>query len=126
MISAKHADVIANFHLVLSTTNRIGIFGSEEGRKVADEWRKQQQDLRIAIRKVSFVPDHVHIAVRVHPAVSPANVVIGLMNVAQDCVQDRLIVAGVNRLWQPSAYVGSYGEFTSPQIRKYIEALSIL
>jgi REP element-mobilizing transposase RayT len=122
-ITAKHADVISNFHLVLSTRHRLGVFGSEQGRKVAVEWQKQQQRLRIAIRKVSFVPDHVHIAVRMHPAESPADVVIALMNAAQDCVQDRLIVAGVDRLWEPSAYVGSYGEFTSPQIRKYIEAL---
>lgn len=122
-ITAKHADVVANFHLVLSTRYRLGVFGSEQGRKVAVEWQIQQKDLGIAIRKVSFVPDHVHIAVRIHPAVSPADVVIGLMNSAQDCVQDRLILAGLDRLWEPSAYVGSYGEFTSPQIRKYIEGL---
>jgi hypothetical protein len=27
---------------------------------------------------------------------------------------------GQSRVWQPSAYIGGYGDLTSPQIRKYI------
>lgn len=33
----------------------------------------------------------------------------------------QLIAAQVDRLWQPSAYLGSYGDLASPQIRKYIQ-----
>jgi hypothetical protein len=32
-----------------------------------------------------------------------------------------VILAGMERLWQPSAYCGTYGEMLSPQISKYIQ-----
>jgi REP element-mobilizing transposase RayT len=117
----KHASVVSQFHIVLATSGRIGIFGSESGQRVAETWRRLQSQWRIALLKVSFVPDHVHLALRLHPAVSPADTVIELMNVSQELMKRELISAGVDRLWQPSAYVGSYGDLASAQIRKYIE-----
>jgi putative transposase len=123
-ISPNHSVVVAQFHLVLATRWRRGVFGAQEGRAVADEWRKLQTSLRAALIKVSFLPDHVHLAIRAHPAVSPANLVVELMNSAQQVIFDRfagaILQARVERLWQPSAYIGSYGDLTSPQIRKYI------
>jgi REP element-mobilizing transposase RayT len=120
-ISAKHAMVGARFHLVLATFGRRGLLGSQEGRKVASEWRRLQNELRIALVKVSFVPDHVHLALRVHPTVSPSTITAALMNVAQEVMQHELSCAGLERLWEPSAYLGSYGDLASPQIHKYIE-----
>jgi REP element-mobilizing transposase RayT len=120
-ISPKHAVVVAQFHLVLSTWGRRGILGSEQGRRIASEWRRLEYDLGIALVKVSFVPDHVHIALRAHPTVSPASIVASLMNAAQDVVQLEMIQAGVERLWALGAYIGSYGDLSSTQIRKYIE-----
>ncbi|PWT87959.1 MAG: hypothetical protein C5B55_13935 [Blastocatellia bacterium] len=76
---------------------------------------------RVALIKVSFVPDHLHIALRVHPAVCPSDTVVALMNSAQETVGSQLIRAGIDRLWQPSAYVGSYGELTTAQVRRYID-----
>ncbi len=122
-LAAKHACVVAQFHVVLATRQRRGVFGSLEGRTIAAEWRRRQEEMRIAIVKVSFVPDHVHLAVRLHPAVSPADVVVALMNAAQDIAQDLLVREGLERLWQKSAYVGSYGDLASPQVRKYIRSL---
>jgi putative transposase len=123
-ISPNHLVVVAQFHLVLATRWRRGVFGSQEGRAVADEWRKLQTSLRAALIKVSFLPDHVHLAIRAHPLVSPANLVVELMNSAQQVIFERfagaILQARVERLWQPSAYIGSYGDLTSPQIRKYI------
>jgi REP element-mobilizing transposase RayT len=71
--------------------------------------------------KVSFVPDHAHVALRAHPAISPADIAIALMNSAQEEISGALIPARLERLWQPSVYLGSYGDLASPQIRKYIE-----
>lgn len=123
-ISPNHSMVVAQFHLVLATNRRRGIFGSQEGSAVAAEWRRLQTGLRAALLKVSFLPDHVHLALRTHPAISPAELAVELMNAAQQVVFERFaeaaIQARVERLWQPSAYIGSYGDLTSPQIRKYI------
>lgn len=115
---------MSKFHLVLATRHRRGVFGSFEGLKLATEWRTLQEQLGIALIKVSFVPDHVHIAVQLHPTVSPADVVAGLMNAGQEAIQDTLVQVGLDRLWEPSAYLGSYGDLASSQISKYIENLA--
>ena len=70
------------------------------------------------------MPDHVHLAVTLHPAVEPASVVVGLMNAGQEAMWHRfdrdVIQAGIERLWQPSAYIGSFGELTSNAISSYV------
>jgi len=120
-ISPKHAVVIAKFHMVFSTSGRRGIMGSQVGRRIAQRWLAIQQNARIALIKVSFVPDHVHIALRCHPSVSPASVAAILMNSAQEIMKAELIQAGVDRLWANSAYIGGYGDLSDAQIRKFIE-----
>jgi REP-associated tyrosine transposase len=125
ILAPRHAWVLARFHLVFSTWHRRGVFGSAEARAVAEQWEHMQTRLRFKLIKVSFVPDHVHIAVRLHPAVSPAALSVELMNAAQELACSKLaqsvIKAGVERLWQPSAYLGSYGDLASGQIRAYID-----
>lgn len=123
-ILPKHAVVIARFHLVFSTMRRRGILGSVQGRRIATEWLRIQRELKFALIKVSFVPDHVHIAVRTHPSISPAAVVAVLMNAAQEVMKQEMIQAGVDRLWMNSAYIGSYGDLSNPQIRKYMDGIS--
>ena len=120
-LAPKHAVVIAKFHLVFSTTLRRDILGSTQGKKITQEWLTIQETLQFALLKVSFVPDHVHIALQSHPAVSPAAIAAALMNAAQQVVLEELIQARVGRLWMNSAYVGSFGELSSAQIRKYLE-----
>ncbi len=125
MLQAKHAHVVLQFHLVLATWRRRGVFAAEEARAVTAAWRGLQGSLRFALRKVSFVPDHVHVAVRLHPAESPAALVVALMNEAQkviwECFPEAAIGARVERLWQPSAYIGSFGDLATPKVRKYLE-----
>jgi REP element-mobilizing transposase RayT len=124
LLQANHAYTRLRFHLVLATWRRHGIFAVEEARAVARRWRALQAEHPFALLKVSFVPDHVHIAAGLHPSLAPANLAVALMNAAQDILAeqfaDSLIRAGVNRLWQPSAYVGSFGDLASPQVQAYI------
>lgn len=121
LVSPKHAVVVAEFHIVLVTRYRKCVFGSRDGQAVADGWRNLRITIPVCMRKVSILPDHCHIAIRSHPSVTPAEIVIELMNSAQDVVINELIRVGLDRLWEPSAYIGSYGDRASPQIRKYIE-----
>lgn len=123
-LSAHHAVTILQLHIVLSTWQRKGVFGQAEGSAVANRWRQMQGELQAAVEKVSFVPDHVHLAVRIHPSVSPANMVVALMNAAQELLwrdfADSAIHAGAERLWQPSAYIGTYGDLESAKIAAYV------
>ncbi len=123
-ITPKHAAVVSQFHAVLATSWRKGIIGSQDGQRIASSWLALSDKLRISLIKVSFVPDHVHFAFRTHPMVAPIDVVVALMNSAQEIMSRSLIAARVDRLWQPSCYIGSYGDLASSQVRKYIESWS--
>lgn len=76
------------------------------------------------IEKVSFVPDHVHLAVQTHPSLSPANLVVALMNASEELMwkdfSHSVIQARLERLWQPGAYIGSYGDIESAKIGAYV------
>ena len=117
--SPKHGVVVAQFHIVLSTNFRKGVFLAKDGEDITRVWCDALP--QCALIKVSFVPDHVHIALRMHPALAPADVVVMLMNSAQEIMTNQMVRAGLDRLWQPSAYIGSYGDLASAQIKKYLE-----
>ena len=123
-LSAQHAVTLLRFHVVLCTWRRQGVFGQAAGEATANRWRQLQAELGVALEKVSFVPDHVHLAVRTHPTVSPAKMTLALINAAQELLwrdfDQSVIRAGVERLWQPSAYIGSYGDLESAKIASYV------
>jgi len=123
-LRAKHAVTHLQHHVVLATWRRKGVFGDESGEAVARCWKHLLSQRPAALAKVSFVPDHVHVALRVHPAVSPAALILELMNSAQELMWDTfanpVIRAGVERLWQPSAYLGSFGDLESSRVSSYV------
>jgi len=123
-LCANHAVTILQFHVVLATWKRKGVFGQAAAEATADGWRRMQGQHQMAIEKVSFVPDHAHVAVRAHPSRSPAEIVVALMNSSQERMwgdfSEPVIRAGVERLWQASAYIGSYGDLESAKIGAYV------
>ncbi|MBN1270328.1 MAG: IS200/IS605 family transposase [Kiritimatiellae bacterium] len=125
---AVHAWTILQFHIVLATWRRKGVFDSQSGPVVTKKWQNMQTEHGFRLLKVSFVPDHVHVGVRLHPSKSPGDVAVVLMNSAQDVMHEQfpeeLIRAGVQRVWQNSAYIGSYGDITSGKIRGYVKKWS--
>jgi REP element-mobilizing transposase RayT len=124
LVRAEHAATLLQHHVVLATWWRKGVFGASAAQVNAESWQTVCRQQRAALMKVSFVPDHVHLAVRVHPSVSPNVLTLALMNAAQELMWTHfdhdVIQAGTPRLWQPSAYLGSYGDLASPQISAYL------
>ena len=127
-LETDHAVTWLRYHLVLATWFRRGVFDATSGEAVTKSWLSLQSPGRFLIDKVSFLPDHVHVAVSVHPTTSPANVVVALMNAAQETMwrefQSAVIRARANRLWQPSAYVGSFGQLSSNAVSAYLNRWS--
>jgi REP element-mobilizing transposase RayT len=125
-LQSPHARTRLRFHVVLATWRRQGVFGAQAGAAIARAWRDLEQTSRFALLKVSFVPDHVHIALNVHPVVAPGPLVVELMNAAQLVIwrdfSGDAIQARIERLWQPSAYVGSYGDLATPQFQAYLRS----
>jgi REP element-mobilizing transposase RayT len=123
-VCAAHAFTMLRFHLVLGTWARRGVFAQDEAQAVTEAWQALEQNERFTLMKVSFVPDHVHLAVRTHPAVAPAALVVRLLNVAQEVIwadfASAAIQARIPRLWQPGAYVGSFGELTTASVQRYL------
>ncbi len=124
-ICPKHAFTVLRYHVVLSTKRRQGVFGSVEGEAITRAWLEPGSLRKFVILKISFLPDHVHVAVRTHPAVSMPLLITELMNSGQDVMfrefPELLIKAGIDRLWTAGAYFGGYGNVNSTFVRRYIE-----
>jgi len=124
ILQTDHARTRLRFHVVLATWRRRGVFVQSSAEMICDGWRLLQSELQMVVEKVSFVPDHVHVAIALHPNASPAGTLIPMMNAAQQLMWERfdatVVKAGVERLWQPSAYIGSFGDLTSNAISAYV------
>ncbi|MDZ4848255.1 MAG: IS200/IS605 family transposase [Pirellulaceae bacterium] len=124
-MATDHAVTSLKFHVVLATWKRQGVFSAEAAKAIVANWRDQQARLRVVFDKFSFLPDHVHIAVEVHPTVSPTLLVTKLMNASQEFAfenfPENVIRAKAERLWQPSAYIGSFGDLTTAAMKSYID-----
>ncbi len=123
-LQTDHAFTVLRVHVVLATWGRRGVFLPNSAQAVCDAWRSMQSEWRVFVDKVSFLPDHVHVAIALHPSVPPAEVVPRMMDVSQvlmwERFDDAVIRAGIERLWQPSAYLGSFGELTSNAVSAYV------
>jgi putative transposase len=123
-LSTDHTVTRLRFHIVFSTWQRRGIFDQSTAKAVCSRWLEQQAELRIVFEKVSFLPDHVHLAVRLDPSTNPEAVSLNLLNSAQEVLWNQfdvdVIRAGLERLWQPSAYLGSIGDVTSSAMSAYV------
>jgi len=126
ILRAAHASFELNHHLVLATSQRKGIFTSGLGKALSDYWLRVAAKHGFAIDQVSVVPDHVHLLVRIVPSMSIEDCALLLMNNGQYFVGKNypqvLIEAGVNQLWQASAYAGTCGEYTSALIQKWLRS----
>ncbi len=123
-LQTSHAETKLLFHVVLCTPGRLGFFSSAHGRATTELLKRWQEEQRYRLLKVSFVPDHVHLALRLHPTVVPSQLILTLMNEIQDFAgqnfSSQMVRKGLKRLWQPSAYIGSFGDITSAAMKQYV------
>ena len=123
-LSAAHSVGLLRYHLVFGTMYRKGIFTQTEARRILSVWRELEEAGQFCLLKASFVPDHVHVAIRLHPAVRPLSLAVDLMNAGQTVMFEEfpeiMIRYGSDRLWENGAYVGSFGNVNSRAIRQAI------
>ena len=128
-LEPKHSHARIQWHIVLATWDRKGTFSRGEAAAVCQDWEERLRHWRLRLRKVSFLPDHVHVALRTHPSVAPAEVALELMNRSQDLMVERfseaLIPTGSPRVWKPSAYIGSYGDLSTRMMQAYMSKLAL-
>jgi putative transposase len=123
-LSASHAVFDLSHHLVLSTRWRRGIFSSGVGRALTDYWLRVAAKRRFAIDRVSTVPDHLHLIVRIVPSMSIEACALLLMNNGQYFMAKNyphlLNQARVDQLWQDSAYAGTCGSYTTGLMQRWL------
>jgi len=94
------------------------------GRALSDYWLRVAAIRGFAIDQISVVPDHVHLLVRIVPKMSIEECAMLLMNNGQHFIgvnyPQVLVEAGVNQLWEASAYAGTCGEFTTAPIKAWL------
>jgi len=124
ILNAPHAKFDLSYHLVFATYNRKGVFTSNLGEALCEYWLKVACKRGFAIDQISVVPDHVHILVRHIPKMSIETCVLILLNNAQHFVGQRfphaLTHAGLDHLWQHSAYAGTCGQMSTALIKKWL------
>jgi putative transposase len=123
-LSVAHAVFDLNYHIVLATRYRQSIFDSTLGEELAKYWLRVASRRNFALDQVTILPDHVHMLIRTLPTMSVEECTLLLMNNAQHFIGEswshRLIEAGVNQLWQPSAYAGSCGELPTALLKGFL------
>ncbi len=123
-LSVAHAVFDLNYHLVLSTMFRQCIFDAKVGEALVNYWLKVAESREFALDRATILPDHVHLLVRTTPKMSIQECTLLLMNNGQHFIgkhwSPRLVQAGINQLWQPSAYAGSCGELPTALLKSFL------
>ena len=126
VLSVAHASFDLKHQLVLVTQFRRGIFDSRLGEALVNYWLKVSGRREFALDQVTVLPDHIHLLVRITPKMSIEECALALMNNGQHFLgknyPERLIEAGINQLWQPSAYAGTCGELPTALLKSFLRS----
>jgi putative transposase len=124
VLTAAHSVFDLNHHIVLATSYRRGVFGSRIGNELLEYWERVAIKKGFAIDRATVLPDHIHLLVRIVPKLSIENCVLALMNNGQHWFgkhyPELLAQAGLNQLWQPSAYVGTSGKVPTALVKSFL------
>jgi REP element-mobilizing transposase RayT len=123
-LTAAHASFELNHHLVFATRRRMGVFDSGIGETLSEYWLRVANKRGFAIDRISIVPDHIHLLVRIVPKMSIEECALSLLNNGQYFVGKLaphvLVQAGLEGLWQPSAYAGTTGQVTTALMKTFL------
>jgi putative transposase len=123
-LNAAHAHFELNYHLIFATRYRKGVFISSMGEVLCNYWLKVAAKHNFAIDQISVVPDHLHLLVRTTPQMSIETCTLALLNDGQHFIgkhfPQALTENKIDRLWQPSAYVGTCGERTTALMKAFL------
>ena len=125
-LTAAHSYFDLSHQLVFSTNKRHGVFDSHTGRALVEYWLQVAAKRNFAIDQVSVVPDHIHSIVRIVPSMSIEECALSLMNNGQHFIGNHypqvLIEAGLDQLWQGSAYAGTCGDYSTGLLQKWLRS----
>jgi len=125
ILRGAHSSFDLSHHLVFSTCRRRGVFDSLLGQELSSYWLRVASARGFAIDRITIVPDRTHMLVRIPPKISIEECALSLLNNGQYFVgrnePQALVRAGIDSLWQPSAYAGTTGKVTTALVKKFLD-----
>lgn len=123
-LRAAHAVFDLSYHLVIATRWRRSVFGSMLGSELVGYWLKVADKRGFALDEATVLPDHVHVLLRLPPKTSIEECALSLMNNSQHWLgkhhKAAIVHAGIDRVWQPSAYAGTCGKVTTAMVKRFL------
>ncbi len=125
-LSTAHSCFDLNHHLVVSTRFRASAFDSALGQELGEYWLKVAAKYGFALDRITILPEHAHLLLRTTPKSSLATCVLALLNNGEYFIcknsPQTLADAHIDRLWQPSAYVGTCGKDSTALVKAWLSA----
>ena len=122
----EHCFCLLNYHVVLSTQNRIPLFDEAIAPELFDYVVRVGAKHKFAVDRIGLLPDHMHLLLEAVPGVSIEQCVRAILDNTRHWMTSRysgvLRQTGAWDVWQPSFYAGTVGEYSTAQITKFLRS----
>ena len=119
-----HCLTILQYHLVLVTDFRIPIFDEVIAPRLCQYILAVGHKRGFAVERISVLPDHIHLVIEAVPSLTMDECAISLANNTRHWLEKNywgvLKQTEAWNVWRPSYYVGTTGEYTTAQVRKFL------
>jgi putative transposase len=121
-----HCLCLLNYHIVLATQHRLAIFDESMAPGLFDYVTSIGAKHRFAVDRIGLLPDHMHLVLEAVPSVSVEQIVRAIMENTWYWITTRY--SGTVKqmeawdIWQPSFYAGTVGEYSTAQIKRFLES----
>lgn len=111
-----------NYHIVWTPKRRKAVLVGLIGDRLKQVCEEKSRGMGINIEKMEVMPDHVHLFILAHPAISPHQIVKGLKGFSSHVLRREFPqLLRLPCLWSPSYYIGSVGFVSESVVKNYIE-----
>jgi putative transposase len=121
----RHCLSILNYHLVLVTKGRTAVFDETIAPNLFNYIIVIGAKHGFVPERMSILPDHLHLVLEAMPGKCIEEIARALMNNSAYWMGRRywgvLKQTDAWQVWQPSFYAGTVGEYTTAQVRRFLE-----
>ena len=121
-----HSYCLLNYHLVLATQNRISLFDEMIAPRLFKYAICVGEKHGFAIERMGLMPDHFHLLIEARSDVAIEECARALIENTRWWMERSYW--GVLKetdgwdVWQPSYYAGTVGEYTTPQVERFLRS----
>lgn len=121
----EHCVCKLTHHVVLVTKSRVSIFDETIAPRLFEYAMTVGKKHGFAVDRVGLLPDHIHLVIEVIPNLSIHDAVLGLLNNTHQWLLKHysgvLKQTGAWDVWQPSFYAGTVGEYSTAQVKRFLD-----